>query len=379
MPLPPHNTQFTNRRPTFNNIKLITTAVVLNKTYGLSGHEIVHGINAYLLIARETKSDFMEINYDKVQRALRVSTHHILTLQLLNKTISFKTFLGWFIKMKPHLELEKEERKVFDRLLKEKEEDYERENHIQLSVTFANPANKSQAKSKPAQAMSLISGGGTNQTEKMFSGENGEVMKQMEGVHMMQHEFLYLLCNATDRVEIIEEHPKVDLHSEKGKIYHWELKDGVSAEDKISHIHLLSQNAFRNRAPHHLVCENLERATEEMNLHARRPEKLEAATRLKTFFNNDLDSKIEQSAKKHREPDRSHPQKKQQAATAVPPQLKPPPSMANNTTPRKMSQKQPSVVTVGPVCIRPTHKHKAFFNDPKMQQMGAQNVREYIK
>jgi len=33
--------------------------------------------------------------------------------------------------------------------------------------------------------MSLISGGGTNQTDKMFSGENGEIMERMEGQWIM--------------------------------------------------------------------------------------------------------------------------------------------------------------------------------------------------
>ena len=32
----------------------------------ITGDMIVHGINAFMLIARESKKDYMDLNYDKV-------------------------------------------------------------------------------------------------------------------------------------------------------------------------------------------------------------------------------------------------------------------------------------------------------------------------
>jgi hypothetical protein len=79
--------------------------------------------------------------------------------------------------------------------------------------------------------MSLISGGGTNQTDKMFSGENGEIMERMEGQWIMQHEFLYLLCNTTNRLDLIEKNHHVHLHSVRAPIFHWELNDKFGTEN----------------------------------------------------------------------------------------------------------------------------------------------------
>ena len=39
----------------------------------LTPEELRHGTNAYTLVCRESKTDVLELNYDKVQRALRVS------------------------------------------------------------------------------------------------------------------------------------------------------------------------------------------------------------------------------------------------------------------------------------------------------------------
>jgi hypothetical protein len=64
----------------------------------------------------------------------------------------------------------------------------------------------------------------------MFSGENGEIMERMEGLWIIQHEFLYLICNSTERLELIEANHKVDLRSVRGSIYHWELNDKFGNE-----------------------------------------------------------------------------------------------------------------------------------------------------
>lgn len=44
----------------------------------MSSDELRHGINAYLLICRESKQDYLELNFDKVQRAFRVSLNQSL-------------------------------------------------------------------------------------------------------------------------------------------------------------------------------------------------------------------------------------------------------------------------------------------------------------
>jgi hypothetical protein len=74
--------QFLNHRGTVTNIKLIQSAVILNMHLKLiSSDELRHGINAYTLTCRETKQDqdMLELNYDRVSRALRVSSKPILT------------------------------------------------------------------------------------------------------------------------------------------------------------------------------------------------------------------------------------------------------------------------------------------------------------
>ena len=56
------------------NIKLIQAAVILNMHKKImNSDDLRHGINAYTLVCRELKSDVLELNYDKIQRAFRVS------------------------------------------------------------------------------------------------------------------------------------------------------------------------------------------------------------------------------------------------------------------------------------------------------------------
>lgn len=79
----------------------------------------------------------------------------------------------------------------------------------------------------------------------------------MEGYTLMPHEFLYLLCCASDRLHQINKNHKIDLVSQQHKIFQWEIYNPQQSEEHISHIHLLSKNAFKNLAPHHLVNEGL--------------------------------------------------------------------------------------------------------------------------
>ena len=51
---------------------LIKTAIILNKKHNLDGRDIMHGVNSYTLSCREYKTDFLELNFDKIQKTLRV-------------------------------------------------------------------------------------------------------------------------------------------------------------------------------------------------------------------------------------------------------------------------------------------------------------------
>jgi hypothetical protein len=56
------------------NVKLIQTSIILTfHLKFLTSDEIRHGCNAYTMVCRETKTMQMEMNYEKVMRALRVS------------------------------------------------------------------------------------------------------------------------------------------------------------------------------------------------------------------------------------------------------------------------------------------------------------------
>jgi len=39
----------------------------------MSEKDIYYGVYSYLLVCRESKADFLELSYDKIQKALRVS------------------------------------------------------------------------------------------------------------------------------------------------------------------------------------------------------------------------------------------------------------------------------------------------------------------
>ena len=59
----------------------------------------------------------------------------------------------------------------------------------------------------------------------------------MEGYTIDLHEFLYLICNASDRIEQIKQNHVARKATKTKKIKHWE----VSSKQKI---HLLPDEAF---------------------------------------------------------------------------------------------------------------------------------------
>ena len=56
------------------NLQVIEAAIVLNMHLKmLADDEIRHGLNAYMLVCKETCSELMDFSFDKIQRAFRVS------------------------------------------------------------------------------------------------------------------------------------------------------------------------------------------------------------------------------------------------------------------------------------------------------------------
>lgn len=80
----------------------------------------------------------------------------------------------------------------------------------------------------------------------------------------MPHEFLYLLCCSSDRIQQINKNHKAELRSHQHAIYQWEIQNNQK-EDYVSHIHLLAKNAFKNNAPHHLVNDAMYKLTADAN------------------------------------------------------------------------------------------------------------------
>lgn len=79
-----------------------------------------------------------------------------------------------------------------------------------------------------------------------------------------------MICNATDRLNIIEKDHRVELNTKKIEIFHWELNDSHKAsavnDNQVSHIYLLGDDAFKNKAPHHLVNEKLDYMGEDLSI-----------------------------------------------------------------------------------------------------------------
>lgn len=70
--------------------------------------------------------------------------------------------------------------------------------------------------------------------------------RKIEVPFLLPHEFLFLLCNCSDRLKTILRIHNPELVSEKRNIHQWELLDRNSGKYEVSHIHLLSSNAFTN-------------------------------------------------------------------------------------------------------------------------------------
>ena len=90
--------------------------------------------------------------------------------------------------------------------------------------------------------------------------------KKIDVPFLLAHEFLFLLCNTTDRLELIRRVHQPELVSVKGNINNWELTNKSSGSHQVTHIHLLGQTAFVNQAPHILITNTLNKEAEEKNI-----------------------------------------------------------------------------------------------------------------
>jgi hypothetical protein len=69
-----------NSRETYSNIKLITAALILLKKGYLTADEIRHALLAYTLTARDAKREFLPLDHEWVNKALRVSCLCVLPI-----------------------------------------------------------------------------------------------------------------------------------------------------------------------------------------------------------------------------------------------------------------------------------------------------------
>lgn len=111
-----------SHRETIVNIKLITTALIVLKCNYLSHELIRHGLNAYTLICRESKEDYLtlvndknNLSFNRVHKALRI----------VNMSVSDDLLKKWLEHVITNLDWNKVERREFERLKRKKEENNE--------------------------------------------------------------------------------------------------------------------------------------------------------------------------------------------------------------------------------------------------------------
>eukprot|EP00347_Sterkiella_histriomuscorum_P021092 403335284 len=104
-----------------------------------------------------------------------------------------------------------------------------------------------------------------NQESRIYM-EKEIKQKKLDVPFLLPHEFLYLLCNSSDRLETINRLHNPELVSQKGNIYQWELRGKEDKQNQATHIHLLPQTAFSNQAPHILLTQTLNKEAEEKNI-----------------------------------------------------------------------------------------------------------------
>lgn len=80
--------------------------------------------------------------------------------------------------------------------------------------------------------------------------------------YLLPHEFLFLLWNAQDRIDLIKKTKTLDLNLNKKVIRDFDFWDGVASRkiiEKDPHIYLLSPTAFENQAPNYQIKKLLDK------------------------------------------------------------------------------------------------------------------------
>lgn len=154
---------FVSRRETIANIKLITTALIITQKGYMTIEQIRHGLNAFVLECRETKQDYLYVMDDKVKRCLR----------LVNMDISDAFLKMWMDYCVSNLEWNNKERKLIKDMVSR---EYE------MFVETKTLERKEE----------LIDN---------FKKEKHNVRENIP--YLMPHEFLFLLCNTHNRLDLI--------------------------------------------------------------------------------------------------------------------------------------------------------------------------------
>ena len=183
-------------------------------------------------------------------------------LQLMNKAISLNKFVMWFERSKDLLECRKPENLEFEKMLKKAELDFIQKSKVRFSQAqlFRQKIEfrKMQIKHSKQHQASLISGGGTKMQSESLCPSVTKSLREMDGCTLMLHEFLYLVQNASNRLEQISQNHSVSFSSQIQPVQQWEIQT-LDQPSRVSHIRLLDEEAFVNKAPHHLVTDSLRR------------------------------------------------------------------------------------------------------------------------
>lgn len=176
-----------------------------------------------MLVCRETKQDYLYMMDDKVKRALR----------LVNMGISESFCKLWLDFVISNLEWNNRERNMIRNLVSDEYGDY-----IDNSTKVIR----------------------REELQRDFEKEKKNERHDIP--YLMPHEFLFLLCNTHNLLGLIEKAHRPDLSSKKGKIYQWEISDNqpmsvMREKNQVLQIHLLKEDAFKNKAPAKLLAQSL--------------------------------------------------------------------------------------------------------------------------
>lgn len=140
-----------------------------------------------MLECRETKQDYLSAEpKDKVKRALR----------LVNMSISDNFWKMWLDYVISNLEWNNRERNMIKDLVSKEYEAY-LENRVQ-----------------------------SDRKDELHDDYDKEKKNERHNIpYLMPHEFLFLLCNTHNLLELIQRAHKPDLSSKFGKIYQWEISE----------------------------------------------------------------------------------------------------------------------------------------------------------